>query len=186
LEQPVGVGFSYFDENGPGVPIDNSPDAAEDFYTFLQLFFTKYPEYSATPLHIAAESYGGTYAPYFAHVIHRENKILSSASTSHSKRIHINLESIILANAMSDPLIQMGAVPEYLCGGGPFSVPPLEDPNGEECHVLRNLTTVCQNYIKECYDLDSSGSSNEKERRKVCSKAGIFCDYEVLDYVLSK
>ena len=67
LDQPVNVGYSYSDD---GSSVSTSPVAAEDVYAFLQLFLNRYPEYASAPFHLAAESYGGTYAPNIASVIH--------------------------------------------------------------------------------------------------------------------
>jgi cathepsin A (carboxypeptidase C) len=184
LDQPAGVGLSYFDGIGQGVPVDNSQAAAQDFYDLLQLFFDKHPEYAQAPFHIAAESYGGIYAPHFASFIHHQNKKRSSSSSPSTKR-HINLASVILANAISDPLRQFGAIPEYLCGSGPFSVPPFQDPNGNECRELRNITNECQQLVRACYDSDLKPSKDAEGNREVCAKAGLFCYYEVLDYVTS-
>lgn len=55
LDQPAtGVGYSYSDESGV---INNTPEAAEDVYAFLQLFFAKFPHYATLDFSIAAESY---------------------------------------------------------------------------------------------------------------------------------
>lgn len=59
LDQPVQVGFSYSE----GSNVNTTPDAAKDFYAFLQLFMKTYPQYSGNEFNIAAESYGGHYVP---------------------------------------------------------------------------------------------------------------------------
>ena len=93
LDQPINVGYSYSDD---GSTVNTSPVAAEDVYAFLELFLNRYPEYSKAPFHIAAESYGGTYAPNMASVIHKKNKELALAPVPSVKTI--NLASVILAN----------------------------------------------------------------------------------------
>lgn len=55
LDQPVAVGYSYTE----GEQVSDTPQAAEDVYAFLQLFFKKFPEYSTQEFSVAAESYGG-------------------------------------------------------------------------------------------------------------------------------
>ena len=70
LDQPVNIGYSYSDD---GSTVNTSPVAAEDVYAFIQLFLGRYPEYADAPFHLAAESYGGTYAPNIASVIHQKN-----------------------------------------------------------------------------------------------------------------
>ena len=87
--EPAGVGFSYND----GPIVDRSTIAAEDIWTFLQLFYKRFEEYSGK-LHIAGESYGGTYVPHIASTIWKKNK----ASLGGSGSIFINLTSIIIGN----------------------------------------------------------------------------------------
>ena len=57
LDQPVNVGYSY-----GGASVDTSPVAGQDVYAFMELFLSRFPEYAEKPFHLAAESYGGTYA----------------------------------------------------------------------------------------------------------------------------
>ncbi|KAG6856735.1 hypothetical protein H0H87_001335 [Tephrocybe sp. NHM501043] len=120
LDQPVNVGYSYADD---GTTVSTSPVAGKDVYAFLELFLNRFPEYSTQPFHIAAESYGGTYAPNFANVIYKQNKQLALAPVPHLK--HINLASVILANGLTDPYIQMASIPDYVCeelGLNPYDV----------------------------------------------------------------
>lgn len=60
------VGFSYADN---GESVNNSPDSAKDVWAFLQLFYSTFPEYAKLPFHVAAESYGGTYACAYRYVL---------------------------------------------------------------------------------------------------------------------
>ncbi|KAG5642320.1 hypothetical protein DXG03_002995 [Asterophora parasitica] len=148
LDQPVNVGFSYAAD---GTTVNNSPVAGKDVYAFLELFLNRFPEYSKQPFHIAAESYGGTYAPNIANVIYQENKQLGLAPVPHLK--HINLASVILANGLTDPYIQMASVPDYVCEG-PY--PLYNDPQGPECQALRSKIPTCQRLIKSCYHMFAS------------------------------
>ncbi|KDQ62966.1 hypothetical protein JAAARDRAFT_146814 [Jaapia argillacea MUCL 33604] len=158
LDQPVNVGYSY---SSDGSKVDTSPVAGQDVYAFLELFLQRYPEYSKAPFHIAAESYGGTYAPNIASVIYKNNKELALAPTSDLTTI--NLASVILANGLTDPYIQMASVPDYVCNG-PF--PVYDDPEGPECSALRMKVPTCQRLIKSCY------SSNS---RFACVPAALYC-----------
>lgn len=162
LDQPVNVGYSYADD---GTTVSTSPVAGKDVYAFLELFLNRFPEYSKAPFHIAAESYGGTYAPNFATVIHQNNKQLGLVPNPSVK--HINLESVILANGLSDPYIQMAAIPDYVCDG-PFPVYAPDDPH---CAALRTKVPTCQRLIKFCY---SSGS------RFPCVGAAVYCNTQLM------
>jgi cathepsin A (carboxypeptidase C) len=147
LDQPVNVGYSYADD---GTSVSTSPVAGQDVYAFLELFLNRYPKYSKAPFHIAAESYGGTYAPNFASVIYKNNKALQMAPNPKLK--HINLASVVLANGLTDPYIQMGSVADYVCDG-PF--PVYDDPEGPQCQALRSKIPTCQRLIKACYQYNS-------------------------------
>ncbi|KAL0562692.1 hypothetical protein V5O48_019389, partial [Marasmius crinis-equi] len=63
----------------------------------------RFPEYSEQAFHLAAQSYGGTYDPNIAKIIHEKNKKLAVAPTPYLK--HINLASVILANGLTNPYI---------------------------------------------------------------------------------
>ena len=158
LDQPVNVGYSYSDD---GSSVSTSPVAAEDVYAFLQLFLARYPEYDSAPFHLAAESYGGTYAPNIASVIHKQNKKTSLRPVPHVK--HINLASVILANGITDPYTQMATVPEFACDG-PYAV--YDDPNGPQCTSLRSKVPTCQRLIQSCYSFES---------RLTCVPAQAYC-----------
>ena len=150
--------------------MNNTPVAAEDVYAFLELFFARYPEYAAAPFHVAAESYGGTYAPHIASVIHAKNAELKSASyvapTPAPK--HINLASVILANGQTEPRTQMGSVPDYVCNG-PF--PVYDDPEGPQCQALRSKVPTCQRLISGCYNFNS---------RFTCVPAILYCYSQIM------
>lgn len=147
LDQPVNVGYSYAED---GTTVSTSPVAGKDVYAFLELFLNRYPQYSKAPFHIAAESYGGTYAPNFANIIFKANKELQVAPNPKLK--HINLASVVLANGLTDPYTQMGSVADYVCDG-PY--PVYDDPDGPQCAALRSKIPTCQRLIKACYNFNS-------------------------------
>ncbi|KAJ7627649.1 serine carboxypeptidase [Mycena polygramma] len=142
LDQPVDVGFSYSD---PGASVKNSADAAKDVYAFLQLFFEQFPEYSKLPFHVAGESFGGIWGPNVASVIWRANQAL--AVSTNPKATRINLASVILANGITDPYIQIPSIVDYACTG-PY--PVYNDPEGPECKELRSSIPTCKLLIKIC------------------------------------
>ncbi|OBZ78042.1 Carboxypeptidase Y A [Grifola frondosa] len=166
LDQPVNVGFSYADE---GTTVNTTPVAALDVYAFLELFLRRFPKYSKLPFHVAAESYGGTYAPNIASVIHKENKALSQGPSSAAPGLlHINLESVMIGNGITDPYVQMASIPDYACEG-PY--PVYDDPEGPECEALRTKVPTCQRLIKSCYDFNS---------RFTCVPALLYCNSQLM------
>ena len=169
LDQPVNVGYSYAT---PGAEVDNSPVAAEDVYAFLQLFLRRYPQYADRPFHVAAESYGGTYAPHVASEIYRQNKALAAGEAG-AETTHINLASVILANGHTDPKIQFAAVPEYVCNG-PYA---LLKPTSVKCRTWRAKVPTCQRLVQMCYDHDHPS---------VCGQAALYCWEQVWNPLLSK
>jgi cathepsin A (carboxypeptidase C) len=161
LDQPVGTGFSYSKDE----TVNNTPDAAKDIYAFLQLFLGRFRKYADAPFHVAAESYGGTYGPHIASVIHGANKDVAFAPAPGIK--HINLASVILANGWTDPYIQVATVPEYACEG-PY--PVYDDPNGVECTTLKSKVPTCQRLIQSCYRTGS---------KFACVPALLYCNSQL-------
>src|ERR1700761_2843852 len=114
------TGYSF--SSNKTAHVKTTPEAAQDVYAFLQLFFRRFEEYATQPFHIAAESYGGSYldfcisepnaywrvsaghfAPRIASIVHHKNKQLVHTPSSGIRMI--NLASIMLGNALTDPLI---------------------------------------------------------------------------------
>ncbi|KAI0275295.1 Alpha/Beta hydrolase protein [Gloeopeniophorella convolvens] len=158
LDQPVGVGYSY---SSDGSTVNTSPVVGQDVYAFLELFISRFPEYAKLPFHLAAESYGGTYAPNIASVIYNKNKELALAPVPGVSKI--NLASVILANGITDPYIQMASVPDYACEG-PY--PVYDDPESPQCVALRSKVPTCQRLIQSCYSYNS---------RLTCVPAALYC-----------
>jgi hypothetical protein len=66
IEAPVGVGFSYHDDNDYA----NSDDrTAENNREALEAFYVKFPEYINNEFYITGESYAGIYVPTLAEAI---------------------------------------------------------------------------------------------------------------------
>ena len=153
LEQPVGTGYSYASDDSE---VTNLVDLAADVYAFLQVFMHQYPEYSAAPFHIAAESWGGHYAPNIASVIFNKNKEIEYAPFP--GQVKINLESVMIANGLTEPASQFLTIPMYFCGGlAPY---PAYGSNTARCMSLRVNSPICYNAIKSCYDTQSTVACN--------------------------
>lgn len=178
--EPINVGYSY-SESGT---VNTSPLAAEDVWSFLELFVNRFPEYSDT-LHISGESYGGTYLPNIAHVIHTKNKEIKARAAQgllpKAKVQTLNLASVLIGNGepfslwsppilfnfmcfsgLTEPYTQFASVPEYACDG-PY---PVFDTNGPQCTSLRAKVPTCQRLIKSCYDHNN---------RLTCVPAALYC-----------
>ncbi|KAG8739484.1 hypothetical protein FRC10_005580 [Ceratobasidium sp. 414] len=161
LDQPINVGYSYSE----GGTVNTSPLAAEDVWSFLELFVNRFPKYSDT-LHISGESYGGTYLPNIAHVINSKNKEIRAREAQgllpKPKVQKLNLASVLIGNGLTEPHTQFASVPEYACDG-PY---PVFDTNGPQCRSLRAKVPTCQRLIKSCYDHNN---------RLTCVPAALYC-----------
>ncbi|TFY76861.1 hypothetical protein EWM64_g7153 [Hericium alpestre] len=158
LDQPVNVGYSY---SSDGSTVSTSPVAGQDVHAFLELFISRFEKYADLPFHLVAESYGGTYGPNIASIIHRKNQALAFAPTPGLRPI--NLASLILANGLTDPYFQLPSIVDYACEG-PY--PVYSDPEGPECKSLRTKVPTCQRMVKACYDFSS---------RLTCVPAAVYC-----------
>jgi len=67
IESPVGVGFSFSDDQSDYNTNDNT--TAANNYQFLQGFFQEFPHLLSNPIWITGESYGGVYGPMLANEI---------------------------------------------------------------------------------------------------------------------
>jgi len=80
--------------------------------------------------------------------------------------LHIHLDSMIIANGLTDPFTQMGSVPRYACEG-PY---PMFESQSPECQSLKRKARICQQLLRACYDFES---------RLTCSPAYLYCVNEL-------
>eukprot|EP01112_Ceratiomyxa_fruticulosa_P024067 TRINITY_DN954_c0_g1_i1.p1 TRINITY_DN954_c0_g1~~TRINITY_DN954_c0_g1_i1.p1 ORF type:complete len:446 (+),score=64.93 TRINITY_DN954_c0_g1_i1:218-1555(+) len=103
IDQPVGTGFSYVDENSEYVHNENQ--VANDLYQFITQFFTQFPQYQNLPFYISGESYAGHYVPAIA------NKIVTANGVKGN--MNINLKGASIGNGWTDPRIQYAAYASF-------------------------------------------------------------------------
>lgn len=155
LDQPAGVGFSSV-ANEAALPSQDL-DGAEDFQTFLNVFFTKiFPKKAHLPIHFTAESYGGHYAPTYV------NHILESRRLRSPGAFQGNLTSIILVNAYIDAFLGRLGAYEQLC---------LNDA----AHGILNATT-CDTMRKEfpnCWKMQSACTAYDDPT--ICATLNDYC-----------
>lgn len=165
VDQPVGTGFSYV-QDSRGYVVDEQ-EVAMEMYTFLQGFLAMHPEYAKLPFWIAAESYGGHYAPAVANYIAQQN--LKKAGP-----IMIDLQGIMIGNGMTQPEIQYGAYGEYAYGHGMIDYPTYEKVQSQyaACAALigkgdfTDANTAC-NGIFDTIE-DAAGPFNVYDVTKPC------------------
>lgn len=147
LDQPVGVGYSYTD----GEPIQSTAAAATDVFTFLELFFQKFPHLVKNKFHIAGESYAGHYIPAIA------SEIINRADRS------FDLTSVMIGNGITDPLVQSKYYRPMACGEGGYKA--VLDP--KLCAEMDRAWPTCEALGKLCYKFPSAAA---------CVPANYFCE----------
>ncbi|EKM51075.1 uncharacterized protein PHACADRAFT_103966, partial [Phanerochaete carnosa HHB-10118-sp] len=144
---PIGVGYSY------GKMVNNSRDAAHDVYDFLLKFFHLHP-HLAKHFVLASGSYGGVigaltdtgkkvYVPHIATVIHEQNAALAAGRGVPGAK-HINLESMMVSNPMSDWLSHNRWALQQRCYLTDFY-------NASACHAAYEELPSCLEAIQMAY-----------------------------------
>ncbi|WFC97385.1 carboxypeptidase D [Malassezia yamatoensis] len=138
VDQPVGTGFSYVQNDGYAKSLTQ---VGEEFLIFIRNFVTEYPEYDrkrhnehgpggAVDVYIAGESFAGEYIPYIA------NKILSVGRSA-----PIQLLGIAIGNGDMDPRAQSGSEVDTLVEAGIWK------PNGPEVQEIKSTLRGCQDAL---------------------------------------
>ncbi|KAF9363584.1 hypothetical protein BGX34_003791 [Mortierella sp. NVP85] len=144
LDQPTNVGFSY------GSSVSNTFAAAKDVYAFLQVFFKEFPHYQRVDFHVAGESYAGHYIPAIAKEINDANKKIATPMFRPPGVQHINLESVLIGNGLTDPKTQYEYYPEMACRNS--YGPVLDD---DSCDKMTAAYETCAGLIQGCYESNS-------------------------------
>ena len=108
IEQPVGVGFSY-SENEDDYKIDDDQAAKDNLATILG-FLDKFPNLKYVSLYITSESYGGHYMPTLAVEIIKYNDALTDSEN------RINFQGFAVGNPYTDYYSGVGAEMETYWG----------------------------------------------------------------------
>ncbi|KAJ7626192.1 alpha/beta-hydrolase [Roridomyces roridus] len=130
LDHPIGVGFSY------GTHVNNSRSAAIDVYDFLQKFYRLFPHLIGNQFVLSGGSYGGIYIPHIATVIHEQNLALRAGA------VHINLESMMVSNPVSDAASYYRWMLQTRC----YDVPDMY--NASTCAELFEVLPRCLDSIQ--------------------------------------
>jgi carboxypeptidase C (cathepsin A) len=85
--------------------VTNEKEMASNMFDFFQNWFGANPKYAQLPFFIAAESYGGHYAPALAHFIQQQN----AAGTAKP----INLHGVLIGDGLVDPVHQYPSYPTF-------------------------------------------------------------------------
>lgn len=105
------------------------------------------------------------YAPLYASKIFTENsKIASKKSVSAMAMApkEIKLDTIMIGNGLTDPLIQFPASVDYFCD----EKYGLFEKGSDQCNNLESKSKTCSNLISNCYKYNS---------RLTCLPAALYC-----------
>ncbi|KAK7439809.1 hypothetical protein VKT23_017385 [Stygiomarasmius scandens] len=163
IDQPVGVGFSH-----GTLDVGTSQEAAEDVWTFLQIFLSdeRFAHLQENDLALWTESYGGHYGPTFAAHFLDQNAAIEAGTV---QGLPLNLKVLGVGDGLTDPLNQY---PGYLAYAASNPYHPLVSQS-----TLNRATTAwsesggCKDQITSC----NNGGSNT-----VCSRAQSFCNNNIL------
>jgi len=108
LEQPVGVGFSYSNNNDDYRIGDDQ--AAKDNLATILAFLDKFPHFNHTSLFITSESYGGHYMPTLA------NEIINYNDAQEYVQHRLNFQGFAVGNPYTDYYSGVGAEMETYWG----------------------------------------------------------------------
>ncbi|XP_039432452.1 retinoid-inducible serine carboxypeptidase-like [Culex pipiens pallens] len=107
IDNPVGTGFSYVDDFS--LLTKSNAEIADNLLAFMKEFYKRNPEFTDTPLHIYAESYGGKMAPEFAYVL---------AKAIDLGEIDANLQSVGIVAPWASPIDSVLSWGEFLLNMG--------------------------------------------------------------------
>ncbi|CAF5088779.1 unnamed protein product, partial [Rotaria sp. Silwood1] len=88
IDQPVGTGFSYIDNDSFIHELD---EVVNHFVSFLDRYIEVFPELLQNDIYLAGESFAAQYIPYIAH------EILA-------KRSNLKLRGLLIGNGWIDPV----------------------------------------------------------------------------------
>jgi carboxypeptidase C (cathepsin A) len=141
LEQPVGVGFSYSDNDDDYHIGDDQ--AAQDNLATIRGFLERFPEFAKTPIYLTSESYGGHYLPTWAAAIIDYN----DAVTDSAQRI--NFQGFAVGNPYTDYYSGTGAEMETYWGKQLLPKPSWDKYVASGCQEVSQMmnNSVCSYLI---------------------------------------
>ncbi|CAG8949811.1 hypothetical protein HYFRA_00004135 [Hymenoscyphus fraxineus] len=132
VDNPVGTGFSYVNTDSY---LQDLPEMAQQFVTFLEKWFAMFPEYEHDDIYIAGESYAGQHIPYISQAILARNK--------KGAKHQWNLKGMLIGNGWISPEEQYKAYLTYSYERG------LVQHGTEIAKRLESQQAVCMSALNE-------------------------------------
>lgn len=150
LESPVGVGYSYSDDQNYKTDDDQ---VADNNYLALQSFFTKFPNFTQNEFFIFGESYGGIYAPTLS------LRVVTGAAK-------VNFKGFSVGNGLSSFALNDQSLVYFGYYHGLFGEDLWHnlnthccDKNG--CNFFNSSEETCKNLVGEAFSIVYQSGLNE-------------------------
>eukprot|EP01084_Bolivina_argentea_P106690 190868_1 len=139
IEQPIGVGFSYSNDDKDYIVGDER--AAEDMFDMILGFLDQFPQYKSNDFYMSSESYGGHYMPTTAKYI-----------VDHNTDKAINFKGFFLGNPYTAP--NESAIGAYGTYYGHQLLPkPLFDEWVSQCLSVNINTSLCHTLQQQMHQV---------------------------------
>ena len=162
VDMPAGTGWSYGEKTATSLT-----EIGEDFVTFLQNFYTEFPQYKARELILTGESFAGKYLSYIA------KSILDHNDSAHRSLDKINVRTLILSNPLVD--VPTERLNQHHLG---YSLGMYDDSQSEQVETLRrhceeapatdtaiSTSAKCKAILNYVAGLGPLGSRNQMDAR---------------------
>ncbi|KHJ32536.1 putative carboxypeptidase s1 protein [Erysiphe necator] len=105
IDQPIGVGFSYGENN-----VNSTTSSAVLVWKLVQAFYAQFPQYENRTFGVFTESYGGHYGPEFVSYFQSQNMAIKDGRI---KAQVIDVKVLAINNGWYDSAIQTKALIDY-------------------------------------------------------------------------
>lgn len=147
IDQPIGVGFSYGDNN-----VNSTTTAAPLVWKLVQAFFTQFPQYENRAFGLFTESYGGHYGPEFVSYFLSQNEAITAGSIVGQK---IDVKVLAINNGWFDSTIQQKALIDYSYKN---SYNPIIN-SSQYTEYLNNYSNYCLPALQQCTSIAGQDES---------------------------
>jgi len=181
VDQPVGVGFSYADNDDAYCSDEDC--VGEDMYEFLNAFVTALQQFSTQDVFVTGESYAGHYVPAVSWAVYQ--KVKSGESS-------INLKGFAIGNGLVNPAVQYAGYRPYALDNKLITQTQYDGLKFYENECIARLkkgdadeyTQYMCNHIVDTI-LQDAGNINVYDIRKQCTYQPLCYNFTAANYLLT-